>query len=181
MNKTSRRTLLVLLVLVLTALAVPLAATAGAKGKPAPLDGVTCEASPALGKVFRETDGFTITVGPEGACVDWTTSEAGAWTVVVDEYPARGFVRVGFSVRDSAPGDFCWPAHFLTVRDLRDDQVGNDTLTTNWIPVSVPNACNDGDSVDYTDTGDGNEQLVFSVIPNMQRGRELTITVAPAP
>jgi len=175
MNKTSRRTLLVLLVLVLTALAVPLAATAGAKGKPAPLDGVTCEASPGLGKDFKKTGGFEITVGPEGGCVDWTTTTAGQWRVVVEDYPDSGFVGVGFSVRDSAQGDFCWPAHFLTARDLR---AGNNALTTDPIPTSVANACNQTNW--YTDTGEGNAQLVFSVIPNMQRGRELTITVAPA-
>jgi hypothetical protein len=125
-------------------------------------------------QVFTEEDGFTITVGANGGCVDWTTTTAGQWRVVVDEYPARGFVRVGFSVRDSYIGDFCWPAHFLDIRDLK---AGNNTLTTDPIPVSSVDIC----GTQYTDTGPRNEQLTFAVMPNMLKTNTVTISVEPVP
>lgn len=180
--RTRRRILLVLLTLAVAVLAVPLGAASAKGGPKPPPEGVTCAEYVALydqpDEVFQETDGFTITVGPGFSCVDWTTSQASTWNVVVEDYPTRSFSGVMFAVKDSQPGDLCWEFADAELTRLQLN-AGVDTLTSPLIPAAAVDAC----GTRFTDTGEGNEQLVFMVASMMPKNAEgtVTISVVPAP
>ena len=180
--RTRRRIVLVLLALALGILAVPLGAASAKGGPKPPPDGVTCEEYArvygGLSGTFVEVDGFTITVSAGFSCVDWTTSDAGHWKVVVEEYPTRSFSGVMFAVKDSQPGDLCWEFADaeLTKRQLDG---GLNTLTSPMIPAAAVDAC--GSQSRFSDTGAGNEQLVFMVASMMPLKAEGTVTIRVEP